>query len=197
MKVNCACCGAELDRKPCRAKGRNYCNARCQMNYEYSNGIRDRKKTIEKFHSIGRQLTRAGKHPLQQAESRNKLKEIMQTSEYREKQRIVHLGQKNGMYHIYGERHPQYRHGNTILHKLLWGRVEYQEWRKAVYERDNYTCQICGDDRGGNLEAHHVRSFKDFPELRYDTDNGVTLCKACHRELHKKVALTIMPILIK
>ena len=53
------------------------------------------------------------------------------------------------------------------------------------YERDEYTCQNCGKT-GGKLNAHHIKPYKDFPEFRYDIDNGITLCEKCHRELHKK-----------
>lgn len=61
---------------------------------------------------------------------------------------------------------------------------EYQEWRRLVYERDNYTCQHCGDSRGGNLHPHHIKHFSEYPELRYEVSNGITLCKPCHENVH-------------
>lgn len=62
------------------------------------------------------------------------------------------------------------------------GRVgkRYDEWRRAVYERDNYTCRCCGCKKGGSLEAHHIYSFSEYKKLRYDVNNGITLCKNCH-----------------
>lgn len=57
-------------------------------------------------------------------------------------------------------------------------------WRIAVFERDNYTCADC-EVRGGRLNAHHIKSFKDYPKLRHDVDNGITLCECCHRKRHK------------
>lgn len=66
----------------------------------------------------------------------------------------------------------------------------YQEWRKAIYERDNYACVWCGDNTGGNLEADHIISLSFLVEEAkltgvenyYDTDNGRTLCIDCHKK---------------
>lgn len=55
----------------------------------------------------------------------------------------------------------------------------YKEWIRKVYERDNYTCQCCGK-RGGNLNAHHLYNFSEYEDLRYDMNNGITLCERCH-----------------
>lgn len=60
---------------------------------------------------------------------------------------------------------------------------EYKEWRKAVFERDNYTCQRCGK-RGGKLRAHHIERYRDCIEKRTDISNGITLCDKCHIEIH-------------
>jgi len=60
---------------------------------------------------------------------------------------------------------------------------EYKNWRVAVLERDGYKCQHC-EKTGGRLHAHHIKSFKLYPDLRYDVENGVTLCKKCHEDLH-------------
>jgi len=60
---------------------------------------------------------------------------------------------------------------------------EYRAWRLAVLERDGYACQHCGKI-GNKLHAHHIKTFKMNPESRYDVDNGITLCKQCHEDLH-------------
>lgn len=62
---------------------------------------------------------------------------------------------------------------------------QYAAWRTAVFERDGYRCAICGEV-GGRLNAHHIKPFAKYPELRLDIDNGITLCEECHKEVHRK-----------
>lgn len=71
--------------------------------------------------------------------------------------------------------------GVTAIHKMIRESAEYKHWRKAVFARDNYTCQEC-NERGGELHPHHIKPFADFPETRFDINNGVTLCKKCHEK---------------
>ena len=66
----------------------------------------------------------------------------------------------------------------------------YRQWREAVYERDNYTCQKCGE-RGGKLNAHHIKPYAKYSKLRHDVSNGITLCEKCHKAIHKKGAKKI------
>jgi hypothetical protein len=56
-------------------------------------------------------------------------------------------------------------------------------WSNLVKHRDLQKCTNCGNTH--DLHAHHVKSFKESPELRYDVNNGVTLCGRCHRAHHK------------
>lgn len=63
--------------------------------------------------------------------------------------------------------------------------VEYSKWRTAVFVRDEYTCQICGQV-GGRLNAHHIKLFSKYPKLRLKVSNGLTLCESCHKEIHRK-----------
>ena len=60
----------------------------------------------------------------------------------------------------------------------------YRSWRKMVIKRDDYTCQKCGSTK--HLQAHHIQEWKYYPELRYEVDNGQTLCKFCHSDHHGK-----------
>lgn len=95
-------------------------------------------------------------------------------------------------------------------------------WRPRVFERDNYTCQSCGYDKGGILQAHHIHRLSELVtslikgrdigspaawketslfiinhKAITDVDNGVTLCKPCHRDLHKGKQTTVMRHTVK
>ena len=81
------------------------------------------------------------------------------------------------------EAHPRWRCGGFDGSQRDRNTIEYREWRQAVFDRDGYTCQMCGQ-RGGTLNAHHIKRWSKFPELRFAVDNGMTLCKQCHKEMH-------------
>jgi 5-methylcytosine-specific restriction endonuclease McrA len=82
---------------------------------------------------------------------------------------------------IRGANHPRWkggigRHGRDIEKS----RFEYKEWRRKVFERDDYTCQKCSK-KGEYLQADHIKEWTDYPGLRYVVSNGQTLCLKCHR----------------
>ena len=78
-----------------------------------------------------------------------------------------------------GENNIFWRGGVCGENDRLRHQSEYKKWRVFVYERDDYTCQCCGK-RGDKLNAHHIHSFAFNEELRYDINNGITLCEECH-----------------
>lgn len=85
---------------------------------------------------------------------------------------------------IKGDKHWHWRGGITPWRKKMWCSSEHKYWRKAIFTRDNFICQKCGES-GGYLMAHHINNFADFPELRVAIDNGITLCRECHAIFHK------------
>lgn len=69
----------------------------------------------------------------------------------------------------------QIKIGDRNLHDPL-----QKGWRKAVKDRDGWTCRIADNNCAGRLEAHHILPWKEFPELRYEINNGITLCHSHH-----------------
>lgn len=87
--------------------------------------------------------------------------------------------------HRKGKDHPSYNPNLTdedrVDRRIIPG---YRSWRVLVYELDNYICQMCGDNKGGNLNAHHIEAFRNNPHLRTEVSNGITLCETCHKDFH-------------
>ncbi len=63
----------------------------------------------------------------------------------------------------------------------------YQNWKKAVFERDGNICQHCNSKN--HLEAHHIINYKKYEsemykELMLDVSNGIVVCRSCHMKIH-------------
>ena len=84
-----------------------------------------------------------------------------------------------GGFRYTGETHPNYR--EEARRKNRGG--SHHKWVNAVLSRDQATCQHCGAD-DVELHAHHIKSYRDNPELRFEISNGLTLCYKCHWEVH-------------
>lgn len=85
-----------------------------------------------------------------------------------------------------GEKSHFWKGGITSENQLIRSSAEFAFWRKSVFERDGWTCQEC-KEWGGRLHSHHIKPFASYPNLRFDVDNGETLCKKCHRARHRRV----------
>jgi len=124
------------------------------------------------------------------------------SSETRKKMSASKMGEKN---HFYGKTHTEetklrvgkssrgrnvgekghnWQGGVSKINKsereFAWHTWEYQNWRRLVFKRDNFTCQIC-KTRGGKLHIDHIKSWRNYPKLRYTLSNGRVLCVPCHK----------------
>lgn len=92
------------------------------------------------------------------------------------------VGRKNPMFNSkrFGELNPNWKGGITEDRNT----EEYRQWRMAVFERDNYTCQCCGK-KTHYLEAHHLDNYAEYKDKRFDVDNGILLCRWCHNSTEK------------
>jgi hypothetical protein len=81
------------------------------------------------------------------------------------------------------EEHWSWKGGISAENCLIRQSSEYKVWRDTVFKRDNYSCTRCMR-HNGSLEAHHIKAFSDYEQLRFDPTNGITLCSDCHKETH-------------
>jgi len=144
-------------------------------------GLATKNKTYEEIHGVekARKLREKRKKARQDKTYEEIYGGIEKAEEVRKKLSDAHL---NGELPI------------TPLRFRIRNSFEYRLWRSDVFKRDDFTCQECGK-RGGNLHAHHkktfslilelnnVRNFKEALECSelWDINNGKTLCEKCHK----------------
>lgn len=162
----CMQCGTNIKRKPGQFNNKWFCSKTCSSKYNAK--FKENKKVVSCDY-CGKEVKRAksqfnGKHSVYcSRECQHKGWSILYS----------------------GENSPIYNHDKPLEERLIERKyVDYYEWRRQVYEKDNYTCQCCDDNRGGNLVAHHILNYSEHDELRTDVNNGITLCKTCHKLFH-------------
>ena len=84
-----------------------------------------------------------------------------------------------------GANNPAWIADRTTLAKLHNGNEyrnspAYKDWSRSVKIRDDWKCKMSNEDCDGKVVAHHILSYKDYPELRYQLNNGITLCRFHH-----------------
>lgn len=93
------------------------------------------------------------------------------------------------------ENNPNWKGGISPLNELLRKSSVCKIWRETCKIRDNFTCQnpnceYCHNQEGMILHVHHIKSFAEYPELRFVISNGITYCVEFHinsKELHKGI----------
>ena len=152
--LECKYCGLEWFDYPSRIN-RVYCSKRCKA--LHSNNLFKKGNAM----CLGRKLT----------------------EEHKQKIAVAHKGKSrpNISRSKLGSKNPNWKGGTSPASKIIRRSRPFIEWRNQVFERDDYTCRECGS-RGGELHPHHIKSFALYPELRFDLNNGVTLCDPCHRK---------------
>jgi hypothetical protein len=133
-----------------------------------------------KFSLLGKKGNK-GKHPNPFLTKLNKSRKgVPRSDEIKEKISKTKLNKPNLA--VRGEKNRHWKGGVTPANFIIRGSLEYKLWRRSVFERDSHTCVWCGDNKGGNLHADHIKPFAFYPELRFAIDNGRTLCVECHKK---------------
>lgn len=95
-------------------------------------------------------------------------------------------GENNGMYGATGDKNPMYKDGSSPLRQRMYVRGEGKDFLKSILKRDGYKCRRCGAEKKGrkSLHVHHVIPWAGNEDLRFDANNVLVLCGACHRWVH-------------
>lgn len=137
-------------------------------------------------HVIGNKWNVGKKQSKETIEKRvNSNKGKKRTAETKKKISLSHTGMKKPWAKVlprYGADNCNWKGGITPINRKIRASLEYKLWRKAVFERDKYTCIFGGKEHGSKLNADHIKPFSLYPELRFAIDNGRTLCEDCHRK---------------
>jgi len=111
--------------------------------------------------------------------TRAKLRDRRHSLETRKKMSAAQKGAKSS----------SWRGGISSVNERIRLSLEFRQWRAAVFQRDRYTCQKCGAKHQvgsrPELHPHHIKPFAKYLDLRFVVSNGLTLCKECHREVHR------------
>lgn len=170
VKCDCKNCGKVFERKPSEIRGDTFCSRVC--NLQFQNRSRERAEVVGvTCENCGKSFERS-KNLVDKAEAHYcsvECKDAHYMRTYKS-----------------GENNPNYNPSKSLEERIKDRNYpEYVQWRLDVYKRDDFTCQVCGDNRGGNLIAHHLFNYAKYPKLRTEISNGVTLCEKCHSEFHK------------
>lgn len=101
---------------------------------------------------------------------------------------------RNGEHHmkgVTGPAHPNWKGGLTPERQAFYSTPEWKAAARAVWMRDQCTCQRCGckpprkGPKHNRGHVHHIVTFQ-VRELRLDLDNLVLLCADCHRWVHSR-----------
>lgn len=98
------------------------------------------------------------------------------------KEHWAEVGRKTGLRYCGSNSH-LYKPELSDEDRAKWRDKKVKEWRREIFKRDDYTCQIC-KERGISLAAHHLNCWSSFPDERFDLENGITLCANCHSIFH-------------
>ena|SRR3990167_2216282 len=175
INKNCLTCKKDFKIYPCRKDSAKYCSKKCHAIGSWG----------EKGYWLGKKRPEVKKWLVISKEQRikNLGKYIGETSWNKGKK--LSFAHRKALSESHKGQVPwNYKGGIKLLYDQIRNSFEYREWRTAVYERDNYTCQVCGTKhlpKSGKLQANHIKQFAFYPELRFNLDNGQTLCIPCHK----------------
>lgn len=160
----------------CGQKGQRFCSLECMG----VNNTGEGNSFYGKTHSSSTKQTISKNRTGKTAGENHPLYGKKRSQETVDKWKKSYLGKSKG------KNNPNYNPDLTNEERITRRNYhEYRQWRHDVYVRDNYTCQCCGDTKSGIFQAHHLDGYSNHKEKRTDVDNGITLCRKCHKKFHE------------
>jgi len=163
------------------------------MKKQYQEGKR---KGFQKGHTVGmtdkkhseeakRKISLGNKGKIVSEETRKKMSEVCQGKKHSELTKIK-MRKNSYMKGKLGKDSPNWK-GGVIKNQR--NDPAYHLWVKAVRKRDNNTCWINDENCLGYNIVHHIKGWSEYPKLRYELTNGITLCQAHHPRTKAKEKL--------
>lgn len=168
--ISCENCGKEFFVRPARADTARFCSYKCRSEWRSKNW---QGANHPNWHDEPREKS------CEQCGAKYRQGPTEAISSFRKRKFCSSECSRIGQVHLEGEAHPNYNPDSRRNNR----RGKHGAWARAVISRDKATCQHCGV-QGVELHAHHIKSFKDHPELRWELSNGLTLCHSCHWKAH-------------
>jgi hypothetical protein len=182
IQKECLICKKVFFVHPYREFTAKLCSKNCQIKY---NALRRTGK--HKSNDTKEKIRKANKGKKRSLETKTKLSESHKGIHYLERPfKIGHIPWNKGLKgYMAKEKNPNWKGGISDKNSKIRGSIEYKHWRLQIFKRDWFSCQICGH-KGKDIEAHHIKNVKNYPELIFDMNNGITLCDKCHLLTRKK-----------
>lgn len=175
-------CGKRIEyNKKKRLTNKKFCSFDCSKTFRRKGISQSHRKNISEGKK-GLKLSISHREALSKAKKGKPIKHLIANWEENCRKISNALTGKPQLWNR-GKNHPNYIDGGKAQYARQkdMGRVEYKNWRRAVFKRDDFTCQEC-KKRGGKICADHIKPYSLYPKLRYDVNNGKTLCVKCHRK---------------
>jgi 5-methylcytosine-specific restriction endonuclease McrA len=185
--INCERCGKAIETTPYKAsKGKRFCSFECASPALYVTcqncGISFRSSPSNHQKYCSKQCVDSSE--LVRVARANSVRQAWKDEEKR-----IHIMEgigkrsnsddwKSAAHFQKGEKHPRFK-GNRSTRTSSY---ENKQFVKEVLKRDSYTCQHCGSKE--YLHVHHIQAWAEYPELRYEVTNGITVCEECHIKIH-------------
>jgi hypothetical protein len=176
----CLVCGKEILIPRCLMTVKKFCSIDCRIKWQRRNFVekvlltKEQKSAILRKAHLGYKMPQSQKDKIRKALKGKSCKANIGKSPWNKGLKLASISPK---------REDDYR-----MRKLFRSRIQTQ-----VFERDNYTCQICGV-RGVKLQVDHIQSWSEYVELRFNLDNCRTLCQGCHYQI---TFGKLMPLTVK